>query len=83
MWHVYVARCGDGSLYAGIAKDPSERLKLHNSGKGSRYVRSKGPAELVFAEPCRTRSTALKRELEIKALSRQDKLALIASRMPE
>lgn len=79
MWHVYVARCGDGSLYTGIAKDLAERLKLHNSGKGSRYVRSKGLAELVFTERCRTHSAALKRELELKALSRQEKLALIAT----
>jgi len=77
MWHVYVARCGDGSLYTGIAKNLAERLKLHNGGKGSRYVRSRGAAELVFTEEYRSRSAALKRELEIKALSRSEKRALI------
>lgn len=70
-------RCGDGSLYTGVAKDVQARLKLHQSGKGAKYTRGRGPLELVYTEVCEGKSNALKRELSIKALSREEKLKLI------
>jgi len=76
-WKVYILRCGDGSLYTGISTDVARRLEEHRSGKGAKYTRSRGPLELVYEENCPDKSAALRRELEIKALSRAEKLKLI------
>lgn len=76
-WYLYILRCRDGSLYTGIATDVEKRLEAHRSGKGAKYTRGRGPLELVYREVCGDHSQALKRELEIKALARQDKLLLI------
>jgi len=76
-WHVYLARCGDGSLYAGISIDPRRRIREHNAGKGSKYVSRKGGAFLVYSEPHETESSARRRELEIKSWERKRKLTLI------
>lgn len=78
-WFVYVVRCGDGSLYTGISNDVEARVAAHNQGRGARYTRGRRPVTLVYAERRRSRSTALKRELAIKALSRAMKLALVAT----
>lgn len=69
-------RCGDGSLYTGITTDLERRLEEHRSGRGAKYTRGRGPLELVYAEECPDKSAALKRELEIKALPREEKLKL-------
>lgn len=76
-WKLYILRCGDGSLYTGITTDVPKRLEAHRSGKGAKYTRGRAPLELVFSEECGSHSAALKRELEIKALSREEKLNLI------
>lgn len=76
-WKVYMLRCGDGSLYTGIAVDVQARLATHRSGKGAKYTRGRGPLELVYTEECPDKGTALKRELAIKALPREEKLKLI------
>ncbi len=73
-------RCKDGSLYTGIAVDVQARLEVHRSGKGAKYTRGRGPLELVYTEICGTHSDALKRELAIKALTRDKKLKLIKER---
>jgi predicted GIY-YIG superfamily endonuclease len=80
LWFVYVLRCADGSLYAGITTDLKRRCLQHNNGTGSRYTRSRRPARLVWQENHPSRSSALKREAAIKAMRRQDKLALVRSR---
>ena len=79
-WSVYLIRCGDGSLYTGIATDVARRFEEHESQgpKGAKYTRGKLPLELVFQREVGTRSEACKEELRIKALSRKQKLALIA-----
>ena len=77
MYTVYVVRCRDGSLYTGIARDPTERLAAHNAGRGARYTRSRRPVRLVYGEPARDRSSALRREHTIKRLPREAKLRLI------
>lgn len=77
VWSVYMLRCGDGSLYTGIAVDVIARLEIHRSGKGAKYTRGRGPLELVYAEECPDKGAALKRELAIKALPREEKLKLI------
>ena len=76
-WYLYILRCGDGSLYTGITTDVLARLEAHRAGKGAKYTRGRGPLELVYSENCVEHSTALKRELEIKALPRLDKMKLI------
>lgn len=75
-WKLYMLRCGDGSLYTGITTDIDRRLEEHRAGKGAKYTRGRGPLELVYSEDCGDKSTALKRELEIKALPREEKLKL-------
>lgn len=78
-WKLYILRCGDGSLYTGITTDVEKRLETHRSGKGAKYTRGRGPLELVYQEECGTHSDALKREREIKALPREEKLRLIGN----
>jgi UV DNA damage endonuclease len=70
-------RCADGSLYTGITTDVNRRCEQHNAGTASRYTRSRRPTRLVYQEGQATRSQALKREAAIKALSHQEKKALI------
>ena len=77
-WHLYILRCGDGTLYTGITTDVEKRFEAHQSGKGAKYTRGRGPLELVYRENCGTHSDALKREIEVKRLSREQKQALIA-----
>ena len=76
-WYVYILRCGDGSLYTGITTDVQARLETHRRGKGAKYTRGRGPLEMVYSEECGSHSDALKREIAIKALSRDDKQKLI------
>ena len=78
-WYVYILECGDGTLYTGIARDPCARLRQHNAGKGAKYTRSRLPLMLVYRECLTSRGDALRREAEIKRLSRSDKQQLIAS----
>ncbi|MBM3251738.1 MAG: GIY-YIG nuclease family protein [Candidatus Omnitrophica bacterium] len=77
MWYIYILRCNDGSFYTGISSDIQKGLLVHNRGKGSKYTRSKRPVELIYAEETDTKSQAKKRELEVKALSRENKKKLI------
>ena len=82
-WSVYILRCSDGSFYTGISNDPARRFKQHNAGTASRYTRSRLPVELVYQEAQTNRSLALKREVAIKALSRQKKQLLIRDAAPQ
>lgn len=79
-WFVYILRCGDGSLYTGVATDVARRLEEHEAGapKGAKYTRGKQPLTLVYAREAGDRSQACKEELRIKLLSRKQKLTLIA-----
>ena len=76
IWQVYVLRCADKTYYTGIAKDIGRRIREHNNGKGARYiVQSRRPAELIYREGGYTVRQAMKREREIKHLSRDRKRA--------
>jgi len=77
MWHLYILRCSDDSLYTGITTDIQRRIKTHNNGNGGRYTRSRLPVSLLYTESHPTRSTVLKRELQIKGWSKKRKLSLI------
>ena len=79
-WYLYLLRCGDGTLYCGIAVDVEARLAQHQAGKGAKYTRGRGPLELVYAEACGSRSEALRRERAVKGLRREAKESLIRAR---
>ncbi len=78
-WYVYILRCGDGTLYTGITDDVPRRLAAHRAGKGAKYTRGRGPLELVHTEEVPDKSAALRREIGIKKLTRQEKETLIGS----
>jgi putative endonuclease len=78
-WCVYIVRCADNSLYTGITTDLERRLFEHNNAKnGAKYTRPRRPVTLVYQEMADSRSQASKREREIKNLTQQQKLLLIA-----
>ena len=76
-WFLYILRCGDGSLYTGITTDVEARLAQHRAGKGAKNTRGRGPLEVVYTEECEDHSAALKRELAVKALPREEKERMI------
>lgn len=79
VWFVYVARCADGTLYVGIARDVAARIAQHDAGKGARYTRGRGPLVVLATRRCREKGTALRLELAMKALPRSEKDAVVAS----
>ena len=76
-WYLYILACGDGTLYTGITDDVQRRLKAHSQGKGAKYTRGRGPLKLVHQESCGSHSEALKREIEVKKLTRAKKMEMI------
>ena len=76
-WTVYILRCGDGSLYTGIAKDVRARIKQHSEGRGAPYTRTRLPIKLLYQQEGLTHSEALIREAKIKALPRSKKEEII------
>ena len=78
IWYLYIVQCSDGSLYTGITDDVHRRIEQHNSGKGAKYTRGRGPVILRYQEVCGSHGDALRREIQIKRLSKQEKLDLIA-----
>lgn len=78
MFTVYILRCKDNSLYTGYTNDLARRLARHHAKTASKYTASHGPVRLCYQEPFRTKSEALKREYEIKQLSKQQKESLVA-----
>lgn len=82
-YSLYIVRCADDTLYTGIATDVAKRLAEHASGlRGARYLRGRGPLELVFSAEVGDRATAQRLEYRVKRLSRPGKEALIAGRQP-
>ncbi|MBA4381267.1 MAG: hypothetical protein C0406_01765 [Sideroxydans sp.] len=75
-WYCYLLRCADDTLYCGITNDLDKRLAAHNTGEGAKYTRGRSPLTLVYRESCVDKSAALKRECEIKSLTRAEKLLL-------
>ena len=79
MWHVYILQCADDTYYTGIAIDVTKRVDAHNLGRGAKYTRSRLPVTLVHRETAENKSAALRREIDIKSLSRREKTKLIES----
>lgn len=77
MYFVYILKCSDDSLYTGITNDLEARIKTHSQGKGSKYVRSRLPFNVIYQESLADHSSALIREHEIKNMTRAQKLKLI------
>ncbi|HEY42953.1 MAG TPA: GIY-YIG nuclease family protein [Anaerolineae bacterium] len=75
----YIIKCADGTLYTGMTSDPKRRLREHELGRGARYTRSRRPLHLAYVEAQPDLKTAMQRERTIKALSRERKLALVAT----
>lgn len=78
-WYVYILKCADDSLYAGVARDLQRRLRQHNGELvgGSRYTRGRRPVELLWSATEPDRSSAQRREASIKKLSREEKLRFL------
>jgi len=71
-------RCEDGTLYTGVSTDVARRFAEHLEGKrGARFFNGRRPLEVVFTEAGHTRSSACRREAEIKRLGRAEKLAML------
>ena len=81
--YVYILRCSDNTLYTGWTTDLIQRIKVHNTGHGAKYTRSRLPVSLAYYECFSTKSEALKRERAIKKLPRAKKLDLIKAKNPE
>ena len=75
-WTVYLLKCADGTLYCGCTNNLTKRLAAHNRGQGAKYTRSRRPVALAWQEEQPDRSAALRREAQVKKLSRAHKLAL-------
>ncbi|MCB9772469.1 MAG: GIY-YIG nuclease family protein [Candidatus Omnitrophica bacterium] len=80
-WCVYVLECANGDLYTGITGDLQRRFKQHQSGNGGKFTRTFGAKEILYFEKSSGRSQALKREFEIKSLSRKKKLELVSRKL--
>lgn len=78
-WLVYMIRCSDDSLYTGITNDLEKRFQQHVEGKGAKYFRGRQPLEVVHVEQGHDRSSASKREAQIKKLTPEQKRALLGS----
>ena len=76
--YTYILKCSDGTLYTGWTNDLEKRLASHNSGKGSKYTASRRPVAIVYTESFETKQEAMKREAEIKKMTRAEKLELIS-----
>jgi len=78
--YTYLLRCADGTLYCGWTNDLDKRVAAHNTGAGAKYTKARRPVELAYYETFATKQEAMRREAEIKRLTRQEKLALIKER---
>ena len=82
MNYTYIVKCCDNTLYTGWTTDLDRRIEAHNSGKGAKYTRGRRPVELIYAERFDTKQEAMRREWEIKQLSREEKLRLAGKQPP-
>lgn len=77
LFYVYILKCKDNTLYTGYTVDLNRRIETHNKGLGAKYTRGRLPVELVYKENCSSKGQAMKRERDIKRLSRREKMELI------
>lgn len=77
LWHVYILRCRNRSLYTGVTNDLRRRLAEHKNGRGGRFTRAFGAVKILYSEPHPDRRAAFRREAEIKSWTKEMKLALM------
>lgn len=77
MNYVYIVECSDGTFYTGWTNDLQKRIDMHSKGIGAKYTRGRGPVKLVYHEMFDLKEDAMKREYQIKKLTRQEKIFLI------
>jgi putative endonuclease len=77
-WILYILKCKDDTLYTGITNDLDRRIGAHVAGKGAKYTKGRAPLKLIYQEEWSSKGDALKREIQIKKLRKDDKLKLIA-----
>lgn len=77
MNYTYILSCRDGSLYTGWTNNLEKRVQAHNSGRGAKYTKPRRPVALAYYEEFQTKELAMKREYEIKHMTRREKLRLI------
>lgn len=80
---VYILKCKDNTLYTGYTNDLDQRLKMHENGKGAKYTRGRGPFQVMYVEKFATKELAMRREYEIKQLTRKGKYQLIRDKLKE
>ena len=76
MYYTYMLRCKDNTYYTGYTNNLEKRVKAHNDGKGAKYTKGRGPVELIYYEEFEDKQSAMRREWEIKQLSRSEKEGL-------
>lgn len=77
VYYLYIVKCKDGTLYTGWTKDIPKRIRQHNAGTGAKYTRGRGPIRLMYSEKFTTKGEAMRREYEVKRMSRTVKLQLV------
>ncbi len=78
LYYVYIVQCRDDTLYTGLTNDITARIAAHNAGKGAKYTKGRLPVSLVYSEIMENKSAALRREIQIKKLSKSKKLKLLS-----
>ena len=78
---LYILQCADGTYYIGTARDVAKRLALHNARKGAKYTKPRVPVKVVYQEGPMILTKALRREYQLKQLTRQEKKELIAGKL--
>ena len=79
--YCYILECADGTFYTGWTTDPQRRVNQHNKGRGAKYTGTRRPVKLVYLETLSTRTEAMKRELAIKKMKREQKLKLVGEQV--
>ena len=77
MNYTYIVRCKDNSLYTGRTNNLEKRIEAHNTGKGAKYTKTRGPVELVYYEQFETKEEAMSREYAIKQMTKKQKEKLV------
>ena len=83
LYYVYVLECADKSLYTGITNNLENRVEKHNLGTASKYTRGRRPVKVIYYEQAYSKSAALKREIQIKKLKKEDKIKLVKTNLSE
>jgi len=78
-WNVYIVKCFDDTLYCGSTNNIEKRINLHNTGKGAKYTKGRGPVELIVLKDGMTKSQALSLEYKVKKQKRKDKVEYLLS----